>query len=70
MYVFVYSAYIFLIIIHIHTFVCKQYIFLCYNKASMNQQSAIEMAYSQVPNKRVYSFIPNKKVGLLFVQIS
>ena len=22
--------------------------------------------YSQVPNKRVYSFIPNKKVGLLF----
>ena len=24
------------------------------------------LKYSQVPNKRVYSFIPNKKVGLVF----
>ena len=35
-------------------------------ESRVHTKSKIVDEYSQVPNKRVYSFIPNEKVGLLF----
>ena len=32
----------------------------------LSEELEINFLYSQVPNKRVYSFIQNKKLGLLF----
>ena len=38
----------------------------CFIQKQTPKNMHIEYRYSQVPNKRVYSFIPKKKVGLLF----